>query len=173
MTKKTAAPAPGAPETREQMEALVADICRDEIRHEEIRLTMERELHAVRDRHEGELTTLGERIKSNLSLAEDWALAHHEEFATRKSIVMVHGTVGYRTGMPRLKTLRGWTWDRVLNVLKVAFPEFVRKREEPAKDLILERRDDLGADKLRRIGLEVVQVESFYVEPHRDEKVAS
>jgi phage host-nuclease inhibitor protein Gam len=107
-------------------------------------------------------------LAARLDAAETWAGENAAEFAGKKSIVMVHGTVGYRTGKPRLKTLRGWTWDRVLGVLETAFPEYVRVKKTVDKERLLADQDKLGPDRMRRVGCTTVQDETFFVEPHRE-----
>lgn len=166
--KKTATASP-APESREEMEEIVRDICKLQLDAASLSIDMEQEITCVRARYEGRITHAQERSKELLKLAEEWALANPLEFAGKKTVVMVHGVVGYRTGMPKLKTLRGWTWDRVLDILVKFWPDLVRTKNEPAKDLILMRRDEIGPERLRRMGLQVIQEESFFVEPHREQ----
>lgn len=163
MSKKT------APKTRDEMEDLVREICELEIRADEIKVRMDEEVLRVRTRHQDDLTSLKGEIDEKLKLAEDWALANQNEFASRKSIVMIHGTVLYRTGTPKLKTLRGVTWAKVLERLRAAFPEYVRTEPEIAKDSIIADRDRLGPETLNRMGVEITQDETFAVEPHREE----
>jgi phage host-nuclease inhibitor protein Gam len=170
MPKKLAiaAPDPIPPRDRAEMEDLVKFICEQEIFLDYLRNQMDVEMMEIRDRYENRITAAREEIKRMIELAEDWAIANPAEFAAKKSIAMVHGLVGFRTGMPKLKTLKGWTWDRVLNVLKVAFPEYVRTKDEVAKDLIIDQREVIGEERMRRMGVAVVQTESFYVEPHKE-----
>lgn len=169
----TAAPQPNPPQTREEMEDLVRQLCELELLADQLETDLETEILNVRTRYQDRITRARSHIKQSLDLAEQWALANQHEFASKKSVAMVHGTVGWRTGQPTLKTLKGWTWDRVLNVLKVAFPEYVRTKEEVAKDTIRDQRDTIGEERLQRMGLQVVQAESFYVEPHAEPEVAS
>jgi len=169
--KKTAiaAPEPRPPESREEMEDLVRDICAKEIQAAEMKNQMEAMIMAVRDRFEDQITACREDIKGKLELAEMWALANPDEFKGKKSVVMVHGTVGYRTGMPRLKTIRGYTWDRVLDLLRRVAPDYIRIKEEVAKDAIIAQAADIGPDLLKQVGVKVEQNEAFYVEPHKNE----
>ena len=71
--------------------------------------------------------------------------------------------------MPTLKTITGFTWDRVLEKIRVAYVEFVRTKEEVNKQAILDQRDILGPDKLRQMGVRVVQEEPFFIEPKIEE----
>ena len=48
-----------------------------------------------------------------------------------------------RSGTPKLKTRKGFTWQAVTELLKLHLPAYVRKVEDPAKDLLLTARDFL------------------------------
>ena len=77
----------------------------------------------------------------------------------------MHGTIWFRTGTPKLKTLKGFTWNTVTNLLKEFLPAYVRIAEEPAKDkLLAERNNEQIADFFPKIGVVVTQDETFFVE---------
>ena len=101
-------------------------------------------------------------------------------FSKKKSLDMAHGVIGFRTGTPKLKTLKGFTWASALQLVKEFLPSYVRKTEEVAKDKLLADRDmevkvKDGEDKVKlshemaRCGIQVVQDETFYVEPKKEE----
>ena len=83
---------------------------------------------------------------------------------------MTHGTIGYRTGTPKLKTLKGFTWASALNLVREFLPSFIRTTEEIAKDKLLADRDAEGmGEKMAQCGITVTQDETFYVEPKKEE----
>lgn len=103
-----------------------------------------------------------------------------ELFSKKKSLDMAHGVIGFRTGTPKLKTLKGFTWASALQLVKEFLPGYVRTTEEVAKDKLLADRDmevkvKDGEDKVKlsqemtRCGIQVVQDETFYVEPKKEE----
>lgn len=95
-----------------------------------------------------------------------WAEANPAEFGKFKSLDTTHGTLGFRTGTPKLKTIAGWTWDRVLEGLRaLKRTAFIRTKEEVNKDAIIEARDRLLDGGLRVMGIRVVQEETFFIEP--------
>jgi phage host-nuclease inhibitor protein Gam len=68
-----------------------------------------------------------------------------------------------------LKTLKGFTWASVTNLLREFLPDYIRKTEEAAKDKILADRDcENVKENLSKVGLSVVQDETFYVEPKKE-----
>ena len=90
---------------------------------------------------------------------------------------MTHGTIGFRTGTPKLKTLKGFNWASALELVKRVLPGYVRTTDEIAKDKLLADREleavVIGSsdesvpmsEALAGCGITVVQDETFYVEP--------
>ena len=151
--------------SREEMERLVGELCDLTIRHDAMKVAMDEELSAVRERYEVGLNAMRESLDDKLAVARDWSEENQSQFGDRKSIEMTHGTIGFRTGTPKLKTLPGWTWDRVLDFLRFHFPDFVRHKEEPDKEVIIANRDALGPDSLREMGVKIQQDESSSSSP--------
>jgi len=91
--------------------------------------------------------------------------SHREDFTKKKSMELPNGTVGFRTGTPKAKTLRGWTWQAVLDTIKRStFAErWLRTKEEVDKEQII--RDyttkEVDDDALKQVGCEIVQDETF------------
>jgi len=93
-------------------------------------------------------------------------------FTKKKSLDMVHGTIGFRTGTPKLKTLKGFTWVSALQLVREFLPSYIRTTEEITKDKLLADRDVEGmCDNMSRCGIQVVQDETFFVEPKKEEMV--
>lgn len=157
-------------ETREEMEGIVERITRATIERDGLMAQMDSELTSIRSRYEPDITAWGQEIDRAMTVARTWAESHPEEFGARKSIDMVHGVVGFRTGTPKLKLCSGWTWNRVLEFLVInRLTDFIRSKQEVDKELILANRDCLKEETLRKIGVKVAQEETFYVEPKRED----
>jgi phage host-nuclease inhibitor protein Gam len=152
--------------SREEMEALVGDITKLKINQQSLTADMNERITAVRQKYEGALGDIDEALKGKMALARDWAEAHPAEFGKARSIAMTHGDVGWRLGNPALKTLRGWTWDRVLERLKASLMAgYVRHKEEVDKAGLLADREKLTSQTLLGLGVQVVQEETFFIEP--------
>jgi phage host-nuclease inhibitor protein Gam len=81
-----------------------------------------------------------------------------------------HGVFGFRTGTPKLKPRKGFTWGAILELLKEFNPSYVRKTEEVAKDKLLADREGEGVPELmQKAGIKVEQDETFFVEPKKEE----
>jgi len=156
---------PAPPATREEMEALVGEIAALTYTQREQMAEMDGRLQQVRAEYEGALAELRLLLDDRMERARLWAVTNPEAFGAKRSIDMMHGAVGFRTGMPRLKTLRGITWALVLELLaKYRLSDYVRMKTEPDKDKLIADREKLG-EKLRDVGLECVQDEAFFIEP--------
>jgi len=153
------------------MDRLIGEISASIIDLRDMQNQLDAELHAVRENFEGRIAAKQDAINARLQVAQAWAEANPEEFGKRKSIDFTSGVAGFRTGTHKLKTLSGFTWARVLEKLEVILPAYVRKKNEPDKDRLIADRESLGEAQLKKVGLVVVQDESFYVEPKLTELV--
>ncbi len=154
--------------SRSEMEMLVRDIAGLKFNEQLLNAGMDAELQAVRDKYRGRLNTVAEVLAEKVNAARDWAEANPAEFERRKSIDFPDGSVGFRTGTPKLKTMAKWKWDGVLQALRAYGwgAVYIRVKEEINKEQIIA---DISANvlsdaDLRKAGAQVVQEESFYVE---------
>jgi phage host-nuclease inhibitor protein Gam len=149
--------------SRVDVEATLNEITLTTINRNRAQLDMDKAITAARERYEATIATCNQAIEEKSELVRTWAEANPAEFGKVKSIDFVHAVIGFRTATPTLKTLRGWTWDRVLEKLKdLGLKQYIRTKEEPNKQTLLIDRDGL---QLPTLGLQVEQKESFFIEP--------
>ena len=164
--KKTAATVP-TPVTRADMENLIGQIAtlkRDEAGQ---KLRMDKTIAKVKADFEESLSKVADDLKPLIVAAETWATNHPEEFAGNKSIRMLHGTVGFRTGNPTLSPLnKKWNWEKITQAVRQYLPAFIRDTPTVDKEAILaQRKEPVLIEVLPLVGLRVTQDESFFVEP--------
>jgi phage host-nuclease inhibitor protein Gam len=152
--------------SREELESVVGEICQRTIKRDEITARMDDQLKAVRTQFEAQFAYIDNRLEELTALARQWAEANPETFKPAKSLVLTHGLIGWRTGMPKLKPLSGWTWKTVLEYCRGNRIEYVRTQEEVNREQILADRKLLGKT-MSQLGVKVVQDEAFFVEPTR------
>lgn len=168
-TKRIKIAAEPAIATREELEETMAAVAQLTIRREMLVLAMEKKLKVIRDDYDQDIAAITVQLDVEIGNLKEWANHNAGEFAARKSIELTHGTIGYRTGQPRLKTLGRLTWGRVLEHLSLMhLGDYIRQKMEPDKEKLISDRETLGAAKLEAIGVQVVQDETFYVDPRRD-----
>lgn len=156
-------------QTRDEMEWVVGEICALTIKSDALVVQMDEYIQEVRERYQTDLTAIKEKLPPLMALAQDWAEANPSAFGQNKSIEMTHGTVGFRTGMPTVKTLAGWTWAKVLVAVKsLRLVSYIRTYEEIDKDAIIADRKTILQETLRQMGLRIKQEESFFVDSKRE-----
>lgn len=156
-------------ETREQMEVLVGELAGDIIAQALVTDELNGELLVVRARYETRLTELGNEIEAKLPLAEAWLSKNTHLLGNGKSLEMIHGRIGYRTGTPKLKTIKGWKWETVLTWLtNHGLGKYMRVTPEVNKEAIIADRETLQDDGLALMGVKIVQDEVFYLEPRQE-----
>jgi phage host-nuclease inhibitor protein Gam len=113
------------------------------------------------------ITQCEQFIEAKAAELQAWAESHPEAFPKgRKSIDLAAGTLGFRTGTPKLALLsRAWNWKKVTDALMVHLPNFIRSAPEPDKESLLAQREEL-APMFPLIGVKVDQGESFFIEPN-------
>lgn len=160
----------GAIDTREEMEALVGAIAALSIDRDVMSAEMDGRLQNIRAEYEARLIENGDLTEEKMAIARDWAERNRAAFGLKKSVEGVHAVFGFRTGMPKLKTIAGWTWEGVKAWLLryAAGKNYTRTEVTVDKAAILSDRDVLKEEGLLKMGVQVVQDESFFVEPKRD-----
>ena len=156
--------------TREQMEAAFGEYAVADARMAKINATIDVQVTSLREKYADELSRLDEVREKAFAVMQAFAVENKDDlFSKKKSMESVHGILGFRTGTPKLKTLKGFTWGAVTNLLKEFLPSYVRTTEEAAKDkLIADRDDEEIAALFPRVGIAVTQDETFYVEPKKE-----
>src|SRR5207248_10829 len=100
--------------SRPEIELLVGAIASAKNQERLTTSRMDAEIAAVRDKYQPTLEANAQRLAEMSTAVQGWAEANPQEFQQRKSIEFVCGTIGFRTGTPKLKTLGRQTWDVVL-----------------------------------------------------------
>lgn len=120
----------------------------------------------LRNEKADELAKLEAEKSEAFDLVQAFALENKEtQFSKKKSVELTHGTIGFRIGTPKIKTLKGFTQKAVAKLLEKLAPEYVRKTVELDKEKLIADRDKEGmAVKMKDYGVEVVQDETFYIE---------
>lgn len=161
--------------TADRFEEALAQYAHAEARETEIAAMLDAEMARIQAYYTDELGTLGNRKKEALEVVQTYCREQKEIlFNKRRSMGTIYGTLGFRMGMPRLKTVRGTNWDTVLQQLKEKLPAYVRTIEEPAKDMLLaDRNKEQVGPLLRDLGLQIVQEETFFIELKTSQPLAA
>ncbi len=159
--------------SREQAEQAFADFAAADAKVQNLTSKMDIEMTRIREKYADQLAELDGKKSEAFDIMQAYALENKEElFSKKKSLESAHGIFGFRTGTPKLKNLKGFTWAAVTNLAKELMPSYIRISEELAKDkLLADREQPEVAAMLPKIGVQVVQEETFYVEPKKENDV--
>ena len=158
--------------TRDEAEKAFAEFAAADAKVCSITAKMDLEMTKVREKYADQLAELNEVKEKNFDIVQTYATENKEElFQKRKSVESAHGVFGFRTGTPKLKTLKGFTWGAVLNLCKEYLPDYVRATYEVAKDRLLADRDNEDVNQhFEKVGVMVAQDETFYMEPKKEDE---
>lgn len=108
-------------------------------------------------------------IDNQFEVLEVYAKENGDLFKNRKSLELKHGTIGFRTGTPKVKWLRGISAAEVLERIKKYLPTMFIREEVNKLALIAQRNDPAVTGNAVKCGFEIVQEESFFVDPKAEE----
>jgi phage host-nuclease inhibitor protein Gam len=151
--------------TRAEAEQVINEMA--EIANYVARLNAEMDAHLIRikEQYSPLVSARQNQLDARAGELEAWAIANPDEFGKKKSIEFLNGTLGFRTGTPKLSPLnRKWTWELITDAVARMLPNFIRNKPEVDKAGIIAQADEL-AEFLPSVGLKVTQGETFYVEP--------
>lgn len=159
--------------TREVADEAFASYSMAEAQAAKITADIELQCAKIREKYADKLADLEEQKAIAFDTLQAYASENKGDlFTKKKSLDMVHGTIGFRTGTPKLKTLKGFTWASALQLVREFLPSYIRTTEEITKDKLLADRDVEGMqDNMSRCGIQVVQDETFFVEPKKEETI--
>lgn len=159
-------------QSREDAEARMNDLAQAQNFLIALRAEMDAEILAVKARFEQKIGSWQETVKVYETQLQDWALANPDLFQKPKSIAFLSGSIGFRTGTPKLVLGRGWTWEKSLLAIQQNGFAFVRTKDEVDKEAILAfcatetDKARLATHVLQPIGLRLVQDEGVWIEPN-------
>lgn len=159
--------------TAEEANEALAAYAKATARTAKINAEMDLQFAKIREKYATELTSLENEREGAFDTLQAYATENQEElFAKKKSLDMVHGTIGFRTGNPKLKPLKKFTFAAALELMKTNkdMAPYIRTVEEINKEKLIAERDTEGLPKLMEsCGLSVVQEETFFVEPKTED----
>lgn len=125
---------------------------------------MNAEMMKITEKYEADLNSANSEIIKHERNIELFCVDHKDEFGDKRSKELNYGVVSFRHGTPALKTLKGFTWDAVKNLIKASkkFREYLRVKEDIDKQALLKSR--MKESDLAKIGCHISQEETFQYE---------
>jgi len=155
----------------EQFEEALAIYAAADAREQSITAKMDQQITRIREKYADDLNSIREDKDRTFEVVHIYCTENAESlFVKKKSMETVHGLVGFRTGTPKLKPAKGFTWASVLTLLKKVLPDYVRTKEEPNKEALLADREKPEVKLLMpEVGVEVDQDEAFFIDLKKEE----
>jgi len=159
--------------TLEAAQAASETFCHQQNHLNKIQAKMNDEIGKVRSRYQADITEIQESLVEPAEILEVFAKEQKESWGKRKSLELLHCTIGFRTGTPKVCKDKKFTWDAVLELVKKSKPLaklFIRTKEELSKEAILATKNEALLNQLREEAFVWVdQEESFFVEAKQEE----
>lgn len=156
---------------RAELEQVFGEYAETVLEEAKVSVDLERALQAVRVKFEPRLAACKETREGLFEDIQSFAVLHPELFETKKSIDLVHGTIGFRTGTPAVKTLPKVKADYALQLAINRLPDCIRTVQELDKETILGRfaEGKLTQEQLATCGLQIERKEAFYADVKHEE----
>ncbi|MBR1836412.1 MAG: host-nuclease inhibitor Gam family protein [Kiritimatiellae bacterium] len=167
----------GEIETPQDLEKWMGEYARASLALRDARLERDRAVTAAREAYEAREPELRLAVEAAFKQLELWGRRHPEAFEPKKSLELVQGRIGFRTGTPRVSLPRGVDEEALCCQLELAGEgEWVRRSPALDKQAILRvaaSEDEVDKARLARLaetyGIRVRQEERFFAEA-REEK---
>jgi phage host-nuclease inhibitor protein Gam len=155
--------------TGEAMEQAFSDYAIADAKIAKYNADMDVAITKIREKYADDMAKYSDMRAKAFDTLQAYAMENREEmFSKRKSLEMVHGTFGFRTGTPSIKQMKGFTVASSLNLALTYAPDYVRTKQELDKASLIINRDQL-VEVLPQIGVYIDQTETFFVEPKKEE----
>jgi len=160
--------------TAEELGGVLGEYAQAVLDRERVENALEKGIARLREEARPELETLKATEKALLDDMAAYATLHPEIFPKgRKSLEMAHGTVGFRTGQPRVTLRRGLKEeDLVERLMQDGIDALIRTRPELDRDQAIRQWQE-GVEAVvrrnERYGIRVSQAERFFAEIRREE----
>ena len=156
--------------TREELELAMNVFAIKAAELKRLTAKMDVRIGEVRDEFSGDIAAISESMKPLADALEEWAELHPEAFTEKKSLELVAGKIGYRTSPPAVKTLpkvKEESAVRLVEAEECYAQKYIRMLAELDREAILASYacKEVSDETLKRLGLRVVQNETFYIDP--------
>ncbi len=171
--KKKTTPKYATPATREELEILLGEYTLVEANHRAYTAELDISIAALRDRYVQHLTPVAARLEALAEAIASWAETNKPEFGDRRSLDLLHGTIGWRLGQPTVKTRpKARLEDVVARCRASGRTDLIRTTEALDKEAILAlcAKGELTPETLAPLALRVTQEERFFITPKTEEK---
>lgn len=157
-------------ENREELESAMGEYARYQTELLTLEAEMNQRIHDIKAEYEERVAGLSEAADGLVEDMNNWACLNATEFGNKKSIELLHGVIGFRTGTPCVRVRRGMQEEQLVKQLQAtAHGDLLRTKIELDKQAVLAavshpERGAKTAKELAGLGIQVSQTERFFAE---------
>jgi phage host-nuclease inhibitor protein Gam len=157
--------------TKQEAEKLLGEFAITDAMLCKLTAEMDEEIHDIREKYAELAGKHQERHAELQDMLQAFAEKNKEAYFTKKrSLAMQHGNIGFRKGTPKAKTKKGFTWAAVLELCRTIAPDFIRTKEEVAKEMMIaQREDEKKMAIIDKVGVLIANDETFFIELKKEE----
>jgi phage host-nuclease inhibitor protein Gam len=158
----------------DEANAAFAELAKADSSNKKMNAEMDLAITKIREKYQDKVEENNLVISEKTEVLETYLKLHPEVLGKNKSIELIHGTIGFRTNTPSLKTLKGFTWESCKNLVQALLGnKYVRVKEELDKEALLadreEEKDGVQLEaSFSKCGFEVKQEETFFIKPKNE-----
>ena len=158
--------------TKSELPEVAQGVALSQSQLKKLEAQMEEKINKVRASYQDKIDELRGNVTSGIEKLEAYVIAHEGDFMQTRSMDVVHGRIGLRTGTPKVVIAKGMS-RKVAGILqKAGLNEYLRSKIELDKETIISKREDKELMQiLQDHHITVEQDESFYFEPKEEEAV--
>jgi phage host-nuclease inhibitor protein Gam len=159
--------------SHEEAEQAMAAFAKGNTQLKLIEAKLEEEKQQIDSKYQHDIASLKTSLEEQIEILQVYGQKYKDSWKG-KSLELVHGKIGFRTGNPKLVKDKKFTWDAVTELLRKAFPLFVRTTYEINKEALISSRDKKEFEDIKNsCYVDVIQDETFFAEAKTEElKVA-
>lgn len=155
--------------SRAQAEEAMQALAKSNSNLKRLEAKIELEKQRIDEKYSDEVLKLQQEKAQQIEVLEVWGKKDCANW-DGKSFDLMAGTIGFRTGTPKVEKSKKFSWPAITELLKEYFPDLVRTKTEPDKEAIIALRDDESfAEISKKCHVMVVQDETFFVTPKEEE----
>ncbi len=158
--------------TLEQAQAASESFAVNQNKLDSIEAKMNKEINAIKTKYAEDVTALQEMLSEPMDILEAFAKEQQTSWGKKKSLELLHTTIGFRIGNPKVEKKKGFDWEGILSLMKKnnVFSGFIRTTEEVNKEAILAEKNEAVLNQLKEEAFVWVgQDEKFYVDVKKEE----
>lgn len=158
-------------ENADEFRDAINTIAKLQLKMRELQLRRDKALQRIQERTEPQIKDADEEVKRLVKKAERFADAHRCEIFTgdARTAHTELANYGFRYGTPKLKQLKGWAADKIVEAIQAKgwAKRFLNTSPTIRK---AEIKNQLDNEQLQEIGYSLVRDEAFWVEAKAKEE---